>query len=53
MLEIVSARFEHDGAAYAFEILKLVEEMEKATKSSHVVNHLVENVLTTIQSSCE
>jgi len=53
MLEIVSARFEHDGAAYAFEVFKLFEEIEKTTKSSQVVNHLVENVLTTIQSSCE
>lgn len=53
MLEIVSARFEHDGAAYAFEVLKLFEELEKTTKSSQVVNNLVEDVLTTIQSSCE
>ena len=53
MLEIVSSRFERDGAAYAFEVLKLIEEMEKTTKSSQVMNHLVENVLTTIQSSCE
>ena len=53
VLEIVLARFEHDGASYAFEVLKLFEEMEKTTKSSQVVNHLVENVLTTIQSSCE
>ena len=53
MLEIVSARFEHDGAVYAFEVLKLFEEMEKTTKSLQVMNHIVENVLTTIQSSGE
>ena len=53
VLEIVLARFEHDGAAYASEVLKLFEEMEKTTKSLQVVNHLVEKVLTTIQSSCE
>ena len=53
VLEIVSARFKHDGAAYAFEVLKLFEEVEKTTKSSQVINHIVENVLTTIQSSCE
>ena len=53
MLEIVSARFQNDGAAYAFEVLKLFEEIETTTKSSQVVNHLVENVLTTIQLSCE
>ena len=53
VLVFVLARFEHDGASYAFEVLKLFEEMEKTTKSSQVVNHLVENVLTTIQSSCE
>ena len=51
LLEIVSARFEHDGATYAFEVLRLFEEIEKAT-SSQVVNHLVEIVLTTIQLSC-
>ena len=53
MLEIVSARFIHDGAAYAVEVLKLFEEIEKTTRSSQVVNRLVENVLTTIQLSCE
>jgi hypothetical protein len=53
VFEILPARFEHDGAAYAFEVLKLFEEMENTTKSSQVVNHLVETVLTTIQSSRE
>ena len=53
VLEIASARFEPDGAAYAFEVLKIFEEIEKTTKLSQVVNPIVENVLTTIQSSCE
>ena len=53
MLEIASARFEPDGAAYALEVLKIFEEIEKTTKLSQVVNPIVENVLTTIQSSCE
>lgn len=51
ILEIVSARFAHDGATYAFEVLKLFEQIEEATKSPQVVNSIVETVLTTIQSS--
>jgi hypothetical protein len=50
ILEIVSARFEHDGATYAFEVSKLFAEIEEAAKSSQVVNPIVEIVLTTIQS---
>ena len=53
ILEIVSVRFEHDGATYALEVLKLFEEMEKTAKSLQVVNPIVEIVLTTIQSTCE
>ena len=53
VLEIVAIRFVHDGAAYASEVLKLFEEIEKTSRSSQIVKHLVENVLTTIQSSCE
>lgn len=53
ILEIVSARFAHDGATYAFEVLKLLEQIEEATKSPQVVDSIVEIVLTTIQSSGE
>lgn len=48
ILEIVSARFEHDGATYALEVLKLFKEVE-AAESPQVVNPIVEIVLTTIQ----
>lgn len=49
ILEIVSARFEHDGATYALEVLKLFKEVEEAADSPQVVNSIVEIVLTTIQ----
>jgi hypothetical protein len=53
MLEILSARFEHDGAAYALEVSKLFEEIEEAAQSPQVMNPIIEIVLTAIQSSCE